>query len=83
MHSHRQYLAGIVDGPFSVEGISWTELFLLIFTWPDDDIVELPGVHSQIPLWVTILVDGELGRRKEDAVALILVLIVDSYFTRR
>src|ERR1700733_1985183 len=67
---------------FSTEGISSPELVLLILTWPNDDVVERPGIHSQIPLWVTILVDGELGRRKENAVALILVLIVDPYFTR-
>src|SRR5580692_459771 len=73
----------ILDGPFSMEGIrSWELFLLLIFARPDDDVVELPGVHSQIPLWLTILVDGELGRRKEDAVALTLVLIVDPYFTR-
>src|SRR5271154_6792009 len=68
--------------PFFNGSMSWTGLFLLIFSRPDDDVVKLPGVHSQIPLRLTILVDGELGRRKEDAVALILVLIVDSYFTR-
>src|ERR1700691_3447436 len=73
----------LCTAPFSMEGISWTGLVLLILTWPNDDVVERPRVHSQIPLWVTILVDGELGRRIEDAVALILVLIVDSYFTRR
>src|ERR1700678_3762688 len=68
--------------PFFNGSISSPELVLLIFTWPNDDVVELPRVHAQIPLWVTILVNGQLGRRKEDAIALILVLFVDSYFTR-
>lgn len=68
---------------FSIEGVSGTELFLLTSARPDDDVVELPGIHSKIPLWLTILVDGELARRIEDSVALILVLIVDPYFPRR
>jgi hypothetical protein len=79
LHSHGQNSKGIVNHTFSIEGVSWTELFLLISAWPNDDVVELPGVHSQIPLWLTILVDGELGRRKEHAVALVLVLIVDPF----
>ena len=78
-----KYLTEIVNRDFSIEGVSGTELFLLISTRPNDDVVELPGIHSKIPLWLTILVDGELARRIEDAVALILVLIVDPYFTRR
>jgi hypothetical protein len=59
------------------------ELLLLISARPNDDVGELPGVHSQIPLWLTILVNGELGRRIEDAPALTFVLIVDLYFTHR
>jgi hypothetical protein len=46
LHSHSQYLTGFVDGPFSMESISRTELLLLFFTRPDDDVVELPGVAS-------------------------------------
>ena len=33
--------------------------------------------------WLAVLVDGELGCRIKDAVALILVLIVNPYFARR
>jgi hypothetical protein len=78
-----KYLTGIVSRDFSTKGVSGTELFVLISARPNDDVVELPGIHSKIPLWLTILVDGELARRIEDALALILVPIVDPYFTRR
>jgi hypothetical protein len=46
-------------------------------SWPIDDINELPGVLSQVPLQLALFIKDQLRRGIEGPCALALVLVVD------
>ena len=56
-------------------------MLVLRRTLPVDNVGKPPGILVQLDLQLTVLVDGELASRVQDAPALALILIVQLHLT--